>query len=263
MQSVRIPSSHYAISTFPLVVAFSTSKSSLPTRLRSPEGEKEKWPSAFKVPASKRIKLDHVDVDSPDLPPVDPMFLNPMCMQPIHEVQPRIPAHFAPMRSHKYKRHVYLPCRLVNDVSRMPLRRIPIYVKNEYTCTLKEASLLPQEERTKQVLHHVRVMGNSSELYFVAKDICLLLHIRKGNVAKAIGSFTTLEKARMPVQCPRKNGTFSTHVLTVLTLLGVERLFSRRRSKSVQHVRTWLDEQIQEIQNIQALMCLSHPALFE
>lgn len=32
-----------------------------------------------------------------------------------------------------------------------------------------------------------------TDLWFVAKDICLLIHVRKGNVAKSVGQFAEAE----------------------------------------------------------------------
>ena len=57
----------------------------------------------------------------------------------------------------------------------------------------------------------LRIMGgpHRQNLYFVAKDVCVLIHTRKGNVAKSIGQFSETQKARMPVLCVRGNGTVS------------------------------------------------------
>ena len=69
-----------------------------------------------------------------------------------------------------------------------------------------------------------------SELFLVAKDLCTLIHTRKGNVAKSIGGFAEWEKARMAVLCPRSNGSVSTHILTVLSMAGMYRLLNASRS---------------------------------
>ena len=59
----------------------------------------------------------------------------------------------------------------------------------------------------------------------MATDLCLLLTIRKGNVAKTIGGYLGgLEKARMNVVCQRRSGVTSTQLLTVLTVRGAQRL---------------------------------------
>ena len=69
-----------------------------------------------------------------------------------------------------------------------------------------------------------------SEIFLVAKDLCTLIHTRKGNVAKSIGGFADWEKARMAVLCPRSNGSVSTHILTVLSMAGMYRLLNASRS---------------------------------
>ena len=69
-----------------------------------------------------------------------------------------------------------------------------------------------------------------SEIFHVAKDLCTLIHTRKGNVAKSIGGFAEWEKARMAVLCPRSNGSVSTHILTVLSMAGMYRLLNASRS---------------------------------
>jgi len=81
----------------------------------------------------------------------------------------------------------------------------------------------------------------------VAKDVCILIHTRKGNVAKSIGQFTETQKARMPVLCVRGNGTVSTHILTVLTVEGVHRLLSASRSPLAPQVLRWITQQVEDI----------------
>ena len=75
-------------------------------------------------------------------------------------------------------------------------------------------------------------------------DICLLIHTRKGNVAKSIGQFGASEKARMAVICPRSDGTVSTHVLTVLSVSGLRRLLASSRSRVVTETRGWMYHQL-------------------
>ena len=70
----------------------------------------------------------------------------------------------------------------------------------------------------------------SREIVFVAKDLCTLIHSRKGNVAKSIGVFAEWEKARMAVLCPRSNDSVSTHILTVVSMAGMYRLLNASRS---------------------------------
>ena len=104
---------------------------------------------------------------------------------------------------------------------------------------------MSKEERERLVAVHVRIMGSPArELYFVAKDVCLLIHTRKGNVAKSIGQFTADEKVRMSVVCPRSNGTVSTHILTALTVKGVRRLLTTSRSPLAAPVLKWIMKQV-------------------
>ena len=56
-----------------------------------------------------------------------------------------------------------------------------------------------QDDKERLVPVHVRIMGTPARdnaLYFVAKDVCLLIHTRKGNVAKSIGQFKEDEKGQ-------------------------------------------------------------------
>jgi len=103
------------------------------------------------------------------------------------------------------------------------------------------------EQKSKLMPATVRIMGTADldNLYFVAKDICLLIHIRKGNVAKSISQFNDTEKARMPVLCERSNGVVSTHVLTVLTVHGALRLLNTSQSKHAPAVLKWIQGHIE------------------
>jgi len=105
------------------------------------------------------------------------------------------------------------------------------------------------EQKSKLISATVRIMGTPdiNNLYFVAKDVCLLIHIRKGNVAKSISQFNDNEKARMPVLCERSNGVVSTHVLTVLTVSGVLRLLTTSQSKHAPAVLKWITGHIEVI----------------
>lgn len=51
----------------------------------------------------------------------------------------------------------------------------------------------------------------------------------------------------MPVVCPRQNGSFSTHVLSVLTIKGVKHLLGSSRSALAPHVLRWLLAQVDHI----------------
>jgi prophage antirepressor-like protein len=93
----------------------------------------------------------------------------------------------------------------------------------------------------------IRVMGSIDELYFVAADLSQLIHSRKSNIAKAVSAFTEAEKARMPILCPRSNGTVSTHVLTVLSLSGVKRLLQASRAAIALPILKWILDKIQEL----------------
>jgi prophage antirepressor-like protein len=84
-------------------------------------------------------------------------------------------------------------------------------------------------------------------LLFVAADISQLIHCRKSNIAKAVSLFTEQEKARMPIECPRSNGTLSTHILTVLTWAGVSHLLTSSRAPIAQPFFKWLTTQVDEL----------------
>ena len=142
------------------------------------------------------------------------------------------------------------PCPLVESISKKPLKVLYVNVQRQYTVSKKETVKMSKEEKERLVPVHVRIMGTparESSLYFVAKDVCLLIHTRKGNVAKSIGQFKEDEKVRMSVVCPRSNGTVSTHILTALTLKGVKRLLTTSRSPLAQHVLKWILKQVDAI----------------
>jgi len=141
------------------------------------------------------------------------------------------------------------PCRLINNVSKTPFRTVTVSVQKQYTMSKKETLGMSKEDKERLVTVPVRIMGspNPNTLYFVAKDVCLLIHTRKGNVAKSIGQFDEHEKARMPVLCPRSNGTVSTHILTVLSVKGVKRLLNSSRSSRAPHVLKWILNQVENI----------------
>lgn len=140
------------------------------------------------------------------------------------------------------------PARLVHCSSK-PLKILRFPVELQYTLTRKQCEALTVEGRQSTVLAPVRVMGvpQRDGLYVVAKDICLLIHTRKGNVAKTVGQFSPVEKARMRVLCPRANGCVSTHMLLVLTLAGVERLCRSSRFPRTQEVLAWFNHEVSVI----------------
>ena len=141
------------------------------------------------------------------------------------------------------------PCRLITTLSKRPFRVLLVDVQRQYTMSKKETRRMTKEEKERLVSVPLRIMGtpNRNNLYFVAKDVCILIHTRKGNVAKSIGQFSEKQKARMPVLCVRSNGTVSTHILTVLTVEGVQRLLGASRSMLAPQVLTWILQQVDTI----------------
>ena len=141
------------------------------------------------------------------------------------------------------------PCRLITTLSKRPFRVLLVDVQRQYTMSKKETRRMTREEKERLVSVPLRIMGtpNRNNLYFVAKDVCILIHTRKGNVAKSIGQFSEKQKARMPVLCVRSNGTVSTHILTVLTVEGVQRLLGTSRSVLAPQVLTWILQQVEVV----------------
>lgn len=141
------------------------------------------------------------------------------------------------------------PCPLVESINKKPLKVLYVNVQRQYTVSKKETVRMSKDDKERLVPVHVRIMGTPArgELYFVAKDVCLLIHTRKGNVAKSIGQFREDEKVRMSVVCPRSNGTVSTHILTALTVKGVRRLLTTSRSPLASHVLKWILKQVDVI----------------
>jgi len=134
------------------------------------------------------------------------------------------------------------PSRFIFSVDKKPLKLLRVSVQQQYTLSKKETLDMTTEQKSKLMPATVRIMGSPDldMVYFVAKDVCLLIHIRKGNVAKSISQFNETEKARMPVLCERSNGVVSTHVLTVLTVHGVIRLLKTSQSKHAPAVLKWI-----------------------
>ena len=139
---------------------------------------------------------------------------------------------------------------VVMSCSKFPIAVLHVPVQRQYTMTRKDSKRIKREEKEALVNVSVRIMGtpDASFLYFVAKDVCQLICLRKGSVAKAIHEFSNLEKARMPVMCQRSSGSGCTQVLTVLTVAGVQRLMNASRQPIAKSVLQWIMEKITEIQ---------------
>ena len=142
-----------------------------------------------------------------------------------------------------------LPSPLIKNLPRTPLQTLYLQVQKQYTVSMKELASrqYSPSERKALVSVPVRILGSLadlSKLYFVAKDVCLLVFIRKGNVAKSISQFLPSEKARLPVMCPRNNGTSSLHMLTALSVAGVRRLLQASKSPLANRVLDFLLEHL-------------------
>ena len=139
---------------------------------------------------------------------------------------------------------------VVMSCSKFPIAVLHVPVQRQYTMTRKDSKRIKREEKEALVNVSVRIMGTpeASFLYFVAKDVCQLICLRKGSVAKAIHDFSAAEKARMPVMCQRSSGSGCTQVLTVLTVAGVQRLMNASRQPIAKSVLQWIMEKIHEIQ---------------
>jgi len=185
--------------------------------------------------------------------------LPPKSSQPVHD-KPQLfreekeVQNYGPIRGNsqfngKNRDRYCKPCRLIHNVNKTPFRTVTVSVQKQFTLSKKETLGMSKEDREKLVTVPVRIMGTGdiNNLFFVAKDVCLLIHTRKGNVAKSIGQFNENEKARMPVLCPRSNGTVSTHILTVLSIKGVKRLLTSSRSSRAPHVLKWIMGQVEHI----------------
>ena len=171
------------------------------------------------------------------------------------------------LSSHRKKRdRSCLPCPTLHHINKTPIRTVDVYIEQEYTLSKRESTLLSPAETQRLIRVGVRFLSNGlgeQELYVVAKDICLLLHTRKGNVAKSIGQFSGDEKCRMAVICPRSDGTVSTHVLTVLSVGGVKRLLDSSRSGVVDNIRQWFFHQLVDMGHPQAQLFAALPAINE
>jgi len=139
---------------------------------------------------------------------------------------------------------------VVMSCSKFPLAVLNVPVQRQYTMTRKDSKRMRRPDKEALVNVTVRIMGTPDRqyTYFVAKDVCQLICLRKGSVAKAIHDFTAAEKARMPVLCQRSSGSGCTQVLTVLTMAGVQRLMTSSRQPIAHSVLQWLSERVGEVQ---------------
>ena len=139
---------------------------------------------------------------------------------------------------------------VVMSCSKFPIAILNVPVQRQYTMTRKDSKRMKRTDKEALVNVTVRIMGtpDRQHIYFVAKDVCQLICLRKGSVAKAIHDFTGVEKARMPVLCQRSSGSGCTQVLTVLTMAGVQRLMTSSRQPIARSVLQWLSERVTEIQ---------------
>ena len=139
---------------------------------------------------------------------------------------------------------------VVMSCSKFPIAVLNVPVQRQYTMTRKDSKRMKRADKEALVDVTVRIMGtpDRQHIYFVAKDVCQLICLRKGSVAKAIHDFSGVEKARMPVLCQRSSGSGCTQVLTVLTMAGVQRLMTSSRQPIARSVLQWLSERVGEIQ---------------
>jgi len=101
----------------------------------------------------------------------------------------------------------------------------------------------------------IRIMkGDDHCVYVVAKDLCLLLNVRKNNVSKFIRYLPPRYRPKMSVQCYRTDGKLPVQSLTVLTLEGVKSLLATaentKRVPNIQSVNEWLTCEIPELSKV-------------
>lgn len=166
-----------------------------------------------------------------------------------HELNtPISPQDFVPRKKSSAGRYC-TPAFAISNVSKKPFRVLVVSIQNQFTMPKLQTRHMKQEEKEKLVLRHFRVMrGTDGTFYFAAKDVCLLIHVRAGNVAKQVGQLDESEKRRMPVECPRRDGTSSTHSLIVLTVKGVRRVLQRCRSSRAIFVLKWFEKTLEELE---------------
>ena len=164
--------------------------------------------------------------------------------------------------------------RLVVNINKIPIRTITLHIPHRYVLSREESAKVTAKHSAYQyVPMKIRIMGTFlpphlhppistpappcnpplpakyEDIFVVAKDLCTLIHTRKGNVAKSIGSFLPSEKARMSVLCPRSNGSVSTHILTVLAMNGMYRLLNQSRSPLAPEIMKCIYSTVDAIQD--------------
>ena len=74
----------------------------------------------------------------------------------------------------------------MTTLSKAPFKILTVDVQRQYTMSKRETRRMSREEKERLVGVPLRIMGTPhlNNLYFVAKDVCILIHTRKGNVAK-------------------------------------------------------------------------------
>ena len=78
------------------------------------------------------------------------------------------------------------PSRLISQFNKKPFKLLMVQIQRQYTSSKKELDAMKEREKEKLIAIRVRLMGAPlrGHVYFVAKDLCQLIHSRKGNVAK-------------------------------------------------------------------------------
>ena len=196
--------------------------------------------------------------------------------QPVSSTASRSSVH----SSHQSATSAPVQARLLLAYSKVPLCTLILQIPVRYVMSKDNAPW--QHPRGHCIPFKVRIMGSAkmapavhhrtrddatsalvstedmyrtsadSEIFIVAKDVCTLIHTSKGNVSKSVGGFTEWERARMAVLCPRYNSSVSTHVLTVLSIAGVDRLLNTSRSPLAPAILKVLHTQIDTVLDEQA-----------
>jgi hypothetical protein len=116
---------------------------------------------------------------------------------------------------------------MLDGFSSQPLTTLYCTAEQQFTMKRDKSKKLAVKEKDQVVRVPVRVMGEYklASIYFVAKDVCPLVSLRKGSIAKTIHDFIPdFERSRMPIHCSRSNGSGCIQILTVLTVAGVQRM---------------------------------------
>ena len=132
-----------------------------------------------------------------------------------------------------------------------PVEVFCVPIQKQYIITLRALRCLSKPQRESKVDTRVRVMGTRSrqKLYFVAKDMCPLIYLRKGSLSYATHGFTNDEKLLMPVMCSRRGLNVGVQVFTVLTIAGLKRLFRSSRCLIAMNILQWLLAQCTRMEN--------------